>query len=183
MCCNGSTRRARWIPAAVVALWAAVVVACAARSNNRPSSTIEDAGADSSAASPGEALVDDAGYPGEPSVVTSGGNCASNSDCTNSAAAQALAGARCTGWETYCLNGTCFADCAGSCLAIRSDINPCPPQRFCAPELGSCKIVPISCGEASDCPAYLPPLPDGGVAAWTCDAGICAYPGIDYATH
>ena len=85
--------------------------------------------------------------------------------------------------DPTCSGGTCYADCANSCIAVRTDVNPCPSPRFCAPALGVCKIIPIRCSSANDCPVYLPPLDDGGSAAWACDAGICSYPGTDYATH
>jgi hypothetical protein len=112
-----------------------------------------------------------------------GGACVTNADCVDSPAAKALANVRCTGWEAYCLSGLCHADCAISCTAVRTDVNPCPNPRFCTPSLGVCKIVPIRCQSPSDCPVYLPPLSDGGTASWSCDAGFCAYTGVDYGTR
>jgi hypothetical protein len=112
-----------------------------------------------------------------------GGACSLNADCADSAAAQAFQNVRCIGRETYCLEGECHADCADSCTAIRSDVNPCPAPRLCAPGLGICKIVPILCQSATDCPQYLPPTADGGTAAWSCEAGICAYPDFQLATR
>lgn len=125
----------------------------------------------------------DGGYPGEPTTKASGGTCTVNSDCTDSPAAQALSGVRCLALETYCLDGTCYADCAGSCTVVRTDTNPCPPQRLCTRFPPVCKIVPIRCSQAADCPSYLPPVADGGVGAWSCEEGLCAYPGLVYATR
>jgi hypothetical protein len=118
-----------------------------------------------------------------PEGGTSGGVCAINADCVDSAAAEAIKNIRCSGLEIYCLQGECHADCADSCTAVRTDVNPCPSPRLCAPAMGVCKIVPIRCQGDGDCPVYRPPTTDGGTGAWTCDAGICAYPGFQYETH
>ena len=125
----------------------------------------------------------EASVPLDSETGTSGGTCATNADCADSSAAQALANVRCVGFEVYCVGGTCYADCASSCTAVRTDVNPCPSPRLCAPSLGVCKIVPLRCQSSADCPVYLPLLDDGGAAAWTCDGGFCAYPGTEYGTH
>jgi hypothetical protein len=118
-----------------------------------------------------------------PEGGTSGGTCAVNADCADSAAAQAIQNTRCIGLEIYCLAGQCHGDCGDSCTAVRTDVDPCPAPRLCAPAKSVCAIVPIRCQGANDCPVYLPPTADGGTAAWVCDAGICAYPGFQYATQ
>lgn len=118
-----------------------------------------------------------------PDGGTTGGTCTINADCADSAAAQAIQNVRCIGAELYCLQGQCHGDCADSCTAVRTDVNPCPAPRVCAPSMSVCKIIPIKCQTASNCPKYLPPTADGGIAAWVCEGGICAYPGFQYATQ
>ena len=117
-----------------------------------------------------------------PDGGTSGGACVLNADCADSGAAEAMKNIRCVGFEIYCLKGECYGDCADTCTAIRTDIDPCPAPRLCAPATGVCRIAPIKCQSAGDCPKYLPPTVDGGTAAWTCEAGTCTYPGYNYTT-
>jgi hypothetical protein len=116
-----------------------------------------------------------------------GGSCALNSDCVNSPAALAVAAAKCLD-EVFCLSGICRGECTHSCVVVRSDIDPCPTPRLCVKipagaGLSLCKITPVPCTVPSDCPAVRPVLPDGGQAAWTCEDGVCRYPGFEYATR
>jgi hypothetical protein len=116
-----------------------------------------------------------------------GGECTVNADCVDSPAAQAIKDVRCAGRDIYCLDATCHAECTDTCEAIRTDVNPCAAPRLCVPFLGGatsfCSITPVKCSKVSDCPAYLPPTPNGDPGAWSCTDGVCAYPGFDYATH
>ena len=117
---------------------------------------------------------------------TRGTECKQNSNCTDSSVAQSPM--KCNGWEVYCLNGQCKAGCGETCVVIRADRDPCS-KGICRSTLsagdpyGYCTMLPISCQTADDCPKYLPPLPDGGQASWTCENQVCMYPGFDSPTH
>jgi hypothetical protein len=115
-----------------------------------------------------------------------GGACNVNADCTISSAA--AADKRTCLNELYCLSGICHSDCTTTCVAVRSDVNPCLTPRLCTQVPGGgatslCKITPIPCATAATCPQYRPVLPDGGQADWTCIDGICSYPGFEYPTE
>lgn len=116
-----------------------------------------------------------------------GGACNVNADCINSPAANGPGLAKCAD-ELFCLDGVCHGDCMQECVVVRSDIDPCPAPWLCVtPANGGgmsiCMIKPVQCTSATDCPKALPRLPDGGQAQWTCEAGICQYPGYQYATQ
>jgi hypothetical protein len=115
--------------------------------------------------------------------------CSSNAECASSEAAMAVAQKKCLDPEVYCLAGTCVGACADTCVVARADFDPCQ-KGLCAPSpyegsknLSFCTMLPVKCATADDCPKVLPPPPDGGAAAWTCESGICRYPGFEYATH
>jgi hypothetical protein len=114
-----------------------------------------------------------------------GTECEENVDCKDSAAAAAIDDLRCAGRDIYCLNGSCHAECLDQCEAASSDVNPCEAPRLCVDMSGAgfCSIRPAACSQSSDCPAYLPPAPEGVVGAWTCRDGFCEYPGYDYPTR
>jgi hypothetical protein len=52
-----------------------------------------------------------------------------------------------------------------------------------ADALAYCTIMPIPCDAAGDCPAYRVDVPDGSQGEWTCEAGVCHNPGVEYATR
>lgn len=116
----------------------------------------------------------------------SGNDCSVNSDCVDSSAAEAIAEKKCPS-EVYCIDGTCHGECRTLCEPIRTDTNPCDGSRLCAPStaeanVGLCTMKPIVCSSAAECPVYLAAT-DGASAEWTCEAGICFYPGWMYATR
>jgi len=115
-----------------------------------------------------------------------GGSCQVNADCANSPAAAALANVRCAGGEIYCWNAECYSDCMDTCTVVRTDVNPCPTPRICEPRFGGqqsfCAMTPAKCQTAADCPVYLPRV-DGGPSSWSCEAGVCAYPGYEFPTQ
>jgi hypothetical protein len=115
-----------------------------------------------------------------------GGACQNNADCVGSPADLTSRPVRCVGKDLYCLDGLCHAECRDSCTQLRTDVNPCPAPRICVPITGLgiafCSLTPPPCQAAADCPTYRPPV-DGSSADWTCDQGICRYPGLEPATH
>jgi hypothetical protein len=115
--------------------------------------------------------------------------CSANADCSDSAAAQALAGQKCSSPEVYCLEGRCEGRCGEQCEVVRTDVNPCN-EGICAPSqygafknLSFCTMLPVACATSADCPKYLPAAPDGAAAQWSCEGGVCSYPGFEFATH
>jgi len=109
-----------------------------------------------------------------------GGVCIVNADCLDSPAQRDFA-FTCAD-ETYCLEGLCHVACVSQCVMVRSDVNPCISPRICTQLPGSggmavCKITPVPCTTAATCPLYKPALADGGLGEWTCENGICQYPG------
>lgn len=116
-----------------------------------------------------------------------GGACTQNADCVGSPAAVAVSAAKCLD-EVYCLSGVCHGECTQSCVVVRSDVNPCQAPRLCVKipaggGLSLCKIKPVSCATAGDCPLVRLVLPDAGQAEWSCEDGICRYPAFEYATE
>jgi hypothetical protein len=115
-----------------------------------------------------------------------GGSCSVNKDCHQSPAARGISTERCAD-EIYCLGGVCYAACTKMCAVVRSDVDPCPPPRLCVhfavSSVSLCKITPVECTLATDCPLARPPSADGGQAEWSCEDGICRYPGFEYATR
>ena len=162
---------------------AVLLVGCGAHSAN-PSrdsdvaATPQDAQSDS-----GATRIDrDGGW-----TVFIGGSCLLNEECRDSPASRAEPDLRCIR-ENYCLGGICHSECTSVCTAVRADINPCPTPWLCTqlPASGGtsvCKIVPIVCETADTCPKYKPPMPDGGLSDWTCENGICRFPGFEYPTQ
>lgn len=113
--------------------------------------------------------------------------CSTNADCENSSAADDLKGVRCAGQELYCLNRKCRSGCMAPCSVVRTDVNPCPEPRLCTPKLdGSvsfCTITPTTCESADDCSSFLPPTSSAETAQWSCEEGLCVYPGYEYPTR
>lgn len=111
------------------------------------------------------------------------GPCHSNADCEDSEAAKMAAELKCPFSEFYCLAGQCQFDCGDVCMIARVDVNPCVKgiciSRPQAPEITYCTMLPVKCDSAEDCPAYLPSQ-DG---TWTCEQGICRFPGFTYPTQ
>ena len=112
--------------------------------------------------------------------------CQLNADCVDSEAGRQAQILRCASTDLYCLNAHCSVECGKRCQVVVSDQNPCEAPRLCAPLAGSgvsfCTILPIKCASPADCPVYLPTTGDGGQSSWSCDNGICQYPGWTYAT-
>ena len=115
--------------------------------------------------------------------------CTNNAACTDSEAAKAIAMKKCLEPEVYCLEGKCVGSCADVCVVARADFNPCQ-QGLCAPSpyeasaaLSFCTMLPVKCATAKECPKVLPPSPDGSTGQWSCENGICRYPGFEYPTH
>ena len=111
-----------------------------------------------------------------------GTECRVNSDCSPT---EAL---RCAAEDVYCLNGQCHQDCTEQCEAIRTDMNPCRESQLCAPRpddsgVGYCTIMPIRCLNVNFCPVYQPQTGAEPDAEWSCEGGICTYPGFSYATN
>jgi hypothetical protein len=116
-----------------------------------------------------------------------GGACGVNADCLNSPAAKGVSAAKCL-TELFCLDGICHGDCTNTCVVVRSDTNPCLAPRLCVTfavggGISLCEIAPVQCSSVGDCPFVRPLLPDGGQADWTCESGVCRYPGFQYATQ
>lgn len=115
--------------------------------------------------------------------------CETNDDCIDSKAAQDLEPIRCAAKEVYCSNRTCIGECRDVCAIVRDDTNPCPEPAHCArvgdsaDAISYCTMRPIPCDDTEDCPQYRPQLDGGGQSDWTCDAGECSYPGVEYATR
>lgn len=93
---------------------------------------------------------------------------------------------RCTPQDWYCRNETCVHGCAQSCQVAREDVNPCSDEKLIcnepqgAPiEFQHCTGRPIECSSTADCPLFKPS--DEG--SWTCDSGICRFPGFQYAAE
>lgn len=115
-------------------------------------------------------------------------SCRTNAECEDSDVARSLAKIKCPS-EVYCLNGKCDGACNPSCKDVRSDLNSCGDAGLCVPLPGSgddpsglCSLRPIECTSADECPAFKPATAaDGG--KWSCDDGICSYPGYTYATR
>lgn len=115
--------------------------------------------------------------------------CAVNADCLDSQAALDIEPIRCGPKDLYCLDGVCHGECREPCEVVRDDANPCNEHEHCVRYGGSgdaisfCTIMPIPCAAVDECPAYRPVLPEGGQHEWSCDDGVCRYPGLEYATQ
>lgn len=102
--------------------------------------------------------------------------CVVHADCWDSPIAQDQG--RC-GPQVACIEGTCDAWCPDLCEVIDPNVNPCPePGWICAPiAIGPrCSPVEVECQTIDDCPDYRP-SPEG---SWTCEQGICRFPGFHY---
>lgn len=109
-----------------------------------------------------------------------GDHCSTDADCAGSPASQQAG--RC-GPEVACVESTCRAECAAFvCKVVRQDENPCPNERICTQtaktvgDEGRCTNKPISCRSTEDCPLYRP----NANGDWSCDEGICRFPGHRY---
>ena len=117
-----------------------------------------------------------------------GAECQTTADCKDSAAATKARDLKCLVPEVHCLEHACKFGCAANCTVARADVNPCQ-QGLCAHSpypvtkaMNFCTMLPVGCDSSVDCPKYLPPTAAGG-ATWSCEEGICRYPGFEYATH
>jgi hypothetical protein len=103
--------------------------------------------------------------------------CVVHDDCWSSPISQAQG--RC-GPQVACIEGVCDAWCPDSCEVTDPDVNPCTePGWICAPVDGSwsrCSPTEIDCETIDDCPHHRP----ARNGAWTCDDGICRFPGFSY---
>jgi hypothetical protein len=114
--------------------------------------------------------------------------CVTHDECWSSGVGEALG--RCAPKEMVCDQGTCSGSCAQACETIQADVNPCDDaQLVCndardlsaiAAGIVHCTGVEIACSSVDQCPLFLPPAPEGSVAAWSCEAGVCRYPGFSY---
>ena len=114
--------------------------------------------------------------------------CAAHDECWSSSITDALG--RCAPKEMACDHGTCTGSCAQPCETIQADVNPCDDAALIcndARDLNAsasgfvhCTGVEIPCNNVEQCPLYLPPAPAGSEAAWSCEAGVCRYPGFNY---
>lgn len=93
---------------------------------------------------------------------------------------------RCAPRDWYCRNETCEVSCAQTCQVVREDVNPCAEEHLICNEaqgtpieLPYCTGRPIECSSTDDCPLFKPS--DAG--SWTCDSGICRFPGFQYASE
>lgn len=115
---------------------------------------------------------------------TSGGTtCKVADDCWNTPESQELG--RCAPKEVACVQRSCRAACGQLCEVVDPHINPCKdPHLICnqaqndSVDLPFCAAAPIACERAEDCPVS---LPETGSGAWSCDSGICRFPGFRYA--
>ncbi len=110
--------------------------------------------------------------------------CTSHADCYNSQVAEDLG--RCAPIEVYCSNRTCRATCGQICTTANSAVNACSdPELLCndattPAEINFCTALPIACTSVDDCPLYRPPDAQGIQHDWTCERGLCRYPGFRY---
>lgn len=123
------------------------------------------------ACSHGDSIAD----PGPPSE-----ECETNSDCADSEAARWLINKRCPRQEVYCWQSRCVGECSTRCEVVRVDENSCPSPSICGgkDEMQFCTWLPIECATAEDCPRVRP-----GEGEWTCEVGLCRFPGWESPTH
>ena len=114
-----------------------------------------------------------------------GTRCSVADDCWNAPEGQQLG--RCFPKDLACVNGTCRIDCAELCEMIDPKLNPCRDRRQICNQSESgridhpyCTRSPIACGSAEDCPLFLPDTAGAETARWSCDAGVCRFPGFQY---
>ena len=92
---------------------------------------------------------------------------------------------RCAPRDWYCRSEVCEVGCAQTCQVARNDVNPCDNETLICneppggAELPYCTGRPIECSSTDDCPLYKP-TDDGD---WTCEDGICEFPGFSYASE
>ena len=103
-------------------------------------------------------------------------------DCWNTPETHELG--RCAPKEVACVQGSCRAACGQLCEVVDPNLNPCKdPSRVCTQsqnnsvDLPFCAAAPIACEGAEDCPVS---LPQTGSGAWSCDDGVCRFPGFQY---
>lgn len=115
--------------------------------------------------------------------------CSVNSDCANSQAAIDASELKCLDHEVFCQERRCHARCGSICIVARSTENPCETG-ICVPTgqetpgaRSYCSVLPVSCSSPKTCPAYRP-LDDAGTQhEWSCEDGVCVYPGFSFLTH
>jgi len=93
---------------------------------------------------------------------------------------------RCAPRDWYCHEETCVRQCAQLCQVVREDVNPCSDEKLiCNEAQGTpiesphCTGRPIECSSTADCPLFRPS--DAG--SWSCERGICRFPGFQYASE
>lgn len=108
-----------------------------------------------------------------------GGTCVADSDCAGSYAAQQVG--RC-GPDVVCDQGTCRAECLGTCDAAIAE--GCPAGSLCtasaspSPDFRTASVCTkrvLHCTSADQCPIQVP-----GDGTWTCESGVCRFPGHVY---
>jgi hypothetical protein len=105
--------------------------------------------------------------------------CSHNSDCA------AMGGKSCAPRDAWCESGKCQFFCGQLCQTTISDANACADgvctdPGHSTPVPAHCTVAPIACTTPSDCPLYRAPDTSGAQLDWTCEQGVCAYPGLNY---
>lgn len=119
--------------------------------------------------------------------------CTSWQDCQDSAEAEALRPCDNGGQgavihvDTACVRGRCRAECASTCIpygcSTPGAVCETPaPTRSISPSnvVRSCTKNPIACTTAADCPLEQPRSATSA-GEWSCESGVCRYPGFTYA--
>lgn len=112
--------------------------------------------------------------------------CAVANDCWNTPEGARLG--RCAPKEVACVAGSCRVACPQLCEVVDPHTNPCRDAKQVCNESRSgrvdlpyCASGPIACDSSADCPLYVPVDDANEGAEWTCEAGVCHFPGFDYA--
>jgi hypothetical protein len=164
----------------------ATLTACDGDENNPASGLDAGENAGHDAGPPDAAVLWSVDGGAKPSLTADMGPCMQAADCADSPAANSIKNIRCM-IEVYCLAGLCHADCMPACTTVRDDENSCDEPKLCKPSRFSsrsfCAALPIACTSPEDCPNYRPKRSDGTQSEWTCEAGICTYPGYEYTAN
>lgn len=109
--------------------------------------------------------------------------CATHDECLSAAGEFPE---RCAPRDWYCHDGACEVSCAQICEVASDDVNPCTDTTLICNEpqgssieLPHCTGRPIECSSPADCPLFKPS--DNGT--WTCEGGVCQFPGFSYASE
>jgi hypothetical protein len=107
--------------------------------------------------------------------------CQTRTDCASNSELSERIG-RCNS-EIVCESGHCYGECVERCSVSREDVNPCTKPDFVCNEPMVpknddfyCRAHEITCKSLTDCPKYRPVLSE----SWTCDDGVCRFPGFKY---